>query len=229
MNYTELYNNIQSYCENTFPATFLASGGTVDTTAQINTFITQAEARIYNAVQFPALRKLVTGSTTTNNPYLSCPVDFLASYTIGVIDSSGSYAGLLEKDPSFLREAYPNGAAVGTPKYYTVRGPQSGDVRELTFALAPTPDAVYQMDLAYFYYPESITTVVGGRTWLGDNFDPVLLYGSLVEAATFMKSDADTIAQYTKQFQDAIVLAKRLGDGIEKADDYRRDVSRMRL
>jgi hypothetical protein len=227
MNYTTLYNTIQSYTENQFPDVFLANGSTVDATTQINTFITQAEQRIYNTVQFPSLRKNVTGVTSTGNKYLSCPADFLASYSLAVIDAVGAYEYLLNKDVNFIRQAYPQPTDTALPKYYALFGPTTTNdatpiiTNELSFILGPTPDAVYNVELHYYYYPESITTVASGQTWLGDNFDTVLLYGSLVEAYTFMKGEADVIAGYDMKYKEALALAKRLGDGMERQDAYR--------
>jgi hypothetical protein len=227
MNYTTLYNTIQSYTENQFPDVYLASGSTVSATTQINTFITQAEQRIYNSVQFPSIRKNVTGTATSGNKYVSCPADFLAVYSMAVIDATGAYEYLLNKDVNFIRQAYPTPTDTATPKYYALFGPQSADEKELTFILGPTPDAVYTLELHYYYYPESITTVSGGQTWLGDNFDSVLLYGSLVEAYTFMKGEADIIAGYDMKYKEALALAKRLGDGMERSDAYRSGQARV--
>jgi hypothetical protein len=221
MTYTELIAAIQSYTENIFPATELASGSTVSATEQLNTFITQAERRIYNTVQFPALRKNVTGSTTSSNKYLSCPSDFLAAYSMAVIDGTGAYEYLLNKDVNFIRAAYPTPTDTGLPKYYALFGPRSDNEDELTFILGPTPNAAYAVELHYFYYPESITIASDGRTWLGDNFDSVLLYGSLVEAYTFMKGEADLLALYDGKYKEALMMAKRLGDGMERGDAYR--------
>ena len=229
MNYTELFNTIQTYTENQFPETYLASGSAVSSTTQINTFITQAEQRIYNSVQFPSLRKNVTGVTSTGNKYLSCPADFLASYSLAVIDADDNYEYLLNKDVNFIRQAYPNTgvSSYGTPRYYALFGPTTSNdpspviTNELTFILGPTPDTVYDVELHYYYYPESITTAASGQTWLGDNFDSVLLYGSLVEAYTFMKGEADIIAGYNQKYMEALALAKRLGDGMERQDAYR--------
>ena len=227
MNYTTLYNTIQTYTENQFPDVYLASGSTVDATTQINTFITQAEQRIYNSVQFPSLRKNVTGVTSTGNKYLSCPSDFLSSYSLAVIDATGAYEYLLNKDVNFIRQAYPTPTDTAIPKYYALFGPTTTNdaspviTNELSFILGPTPDAVYDVELHYYYYPESITTASSGQTWLGDNFDSVLLYGSLVEAYTFMKGEADVIAGYDMKYKEALALAKRLGDGMERQDAYR--------
>lgn len=208
MNYTELVTAVSDYTENVF--------NTVD----MNTFIQQAEQRIYNTVQFPALRKNVTGSMTTNNKYLQCPLDFLATYSLAVIDpATGAYTYLLNKDVNFIREAYPSPTSTGAPKYYALFGPRSDAEKELTFILGPTPDAAYAAELHYFYYPTSIVTAT--NTWLGDNFDSVLLYGTLVEAYTFMKGEADMLQLYDTKYKEALGAAKRLGDGMERGDAYR--------
>jgi hypothetical protein len=227
MNYTTLYNTIQTYTENQFPDVYLASGSTVSATTQINMFITQAEQRIYNMIQFPSIRKNVTGTSTINNKYLSCPSDFLAVYSMAVIDALGNYEYLLNKDVNFIRQAYPKPTDTAIPKYYALFGPTTTNdaspvvTNELSFILGPTPDAAYSVELHYYYYPESITTVASGQTWLGDNFDSVLLYGSLVEAYTFMKGEQDIISLYDTKFKEALALAKRLGDGMERQDAYR--------
>jgi hypothetical protein len=206
------------------------SDGTVVTSAeQINRFIEQAEQRVYNSVQFPSLRKSVIGTLTSSNKYLQCPGDFLSSYSIAVIENYGTatetYHYLLNKDVNFIREAYPEtGAAYnGLPKYYSLFGPQYSNEAELAFILGPTPDAAYYAELHYYYYPTSITTgsVATNTTWLGDNFDSVLLYGSLVEAYTYMKGETDIIQLYDTKYKEALALAKRLGDGLERSDAYR--------
>lgn len=235
MNYSTLFMTLKGYLENEFPdvtfsdkdASTSSSAATLTSAEQINTFITQAEQRIYNAVQFPALRKNVLGSTTTNNKYLSCPSDFLAVYSMAVIDADDNYTYLLNKDVSFIRASYPNPNSTGTPAYYSLFGPLSTNEAELTFILGPTPDDVYSIELHYFYYPESITTTASGTTWLGDNLDSVLLYGSMVEGYTFMKGEPDIIAYYEKKYQEAMVIAKRLGDGMERRDTYRSGYERV--
>jgi len=225
MNYATLFTTIKGYLENEFPDTsFTGSSGsatTLTSAEQINTFITQAEQRIYNTVQFPALRKNVTGSTSANNKYLNCPNDFLAVYSLAVVDGSGAYNYLLNKDVNFIRESYPVPTDTGLPAYYALFGPVSTDESELTFILGPTPNSVYTMELHYFYYPESITVASSGYTWLSENFDPVLLYGSMVEAYTFMKGEPDMIAMYEKKYQESLAMAKRMGDGMERQDAYR--------
>lgn len=224
MNYTQLFDAIQSYTENNFPAFTLADSSTDTTTEQINRFIQQAEQRIYNTVQFPSLRKNVTGTTTQDNKYLSSPSDFLAVYSMAVIDG-GSYEYLLNKDVNYIRAAYPSPTDTGLPKYYALFGPTTTSdtppviTNELTFILGPTPNAAYSIELHYYYYPQSIVTA--STTWLGDNFDSVLLYGSLVEAYTYMKGESDMLNLYEAKYKEALSLAKRLGDGMERQDAYR--------
>jgi hypothetical protein len=213
--YAELVSAIKGYAENDFPAT----AGSFTSTDQLNTFIEQAEQRIFNSIQFPVIRKNVTGTTTSGNKYLATPVDFLSVFSIAVINSTtGAYDFLLNKDVNFIREAYPTPTDLGTPAYYAL-------FDENTFILGPTPDSNYSTELHYFYYPESIVTA--GTSWLGDNFDSVLLYASLLEAAAFMKSDPDTIKNYTDRYNEALLLAKRLGDGLNRSDAYRSGQSRM--
>ena len=219
MNYTELSTAIQNYAENT-ESNFVA---------EIPVFVQQAEQRIYNSIQFPSLRKNVTGVTSANNKYVSAPDDFLAVYSLAVVTDvtgsnldTGTYEYLLNKDVNFIRQAYPTPNDTGVPRYYALFGPTvSGSTitNELSFILGPTPDAVYDVELHYYYYPESIVTA--NTTWLGDNFDSVLLYGSLVEAYTYMKGEQDMMQLYNTKFMEALALAKRLGDGMERQDAYR--------
>jgi len=295
MNYVTLYQTIQNYAENT-EALFVSS---------IPTFVQQAEERIFNMIQFPSLRKNVTGVTSPANQYLACPNDFLATYSLAVSTSDG-YEYLLNKDVNFIRQAYPKTTDTGIPKYYALFGPQYTQPNELSFILGPTPNSVYTMELHYFFYPASIVqgivttlgaitggtlysngtyanvpltggsgagaiatiTVAGGivttvtltnggnfyvvgdslsfsassigtgtgsgfsipvtavnnatgTSWLGDNFDPVLLYGAMREALIFMKGEQDMVEYYEKKFTEAVSLAKRLGDGLERGDAYR--------
>lgn len=213
MNYTQLVAEIQSYTENQFA------------TDDINTFIKQAEQRIYNTIQFPSLRKNVTGATYGNNKYLSAPNDFLSVFSMAVVDGTGAYSYLLNKDVNFIREAYPVPTDTGLPQYYALFGPTTTNAAtpvittELSFILGPTPDAAYVIELHYYYYPESIVTA--GTSWLGDNFDSVLFYGSLLEAYTYMKGEADVYTAYQKRYDEALAMAKRLGDGLERGDAYR--------
>lgn len=190
-------------------------------------FVRQAEQRIYNSVQFPSLRKNVTGNTTGSNKYLACPSDFLAVYSMAVVDGTGRYEYLLNKDVNFIRQAYPAPTSTGLPRYYALFGSQSNDANELTFILGPTPDAAYSVELHYFYYPESIVTA--GTSWLGDNLDSVLLYGSLVEAYTYMKGEPDMVKLYNDKYVEAVALAKRLGDGMERQDAYRSGQVRVQV
>jgi hypothetical protein len=231
MTYTELVAAIQSYTENQFPTTYLANSSTVSSTTQINLLITQAEQRIYNSVQFPSIRKNQYSLITANNKYVSLPSDFLAVYSLALVTGvtsgnldTGTFEYLLNKDANFIRQAYPTPNSTGAPKYYALFGPtivSSAITNELSLILGPTPDAAYYVELHYYYYPESITTVASGQTWLGDNFDTVLLYGSLVEAYTYMKGEADIIGLYDTKYKEALALAKRLGDGMERQDAYR--------
>jgi hypothetical protein len=280
MNYTQLKTAIEDYTQN-YETTFIAN---------LPVFVTQAEQRIYNSVQFPSIRKNVTGILTANNKYLSCPNDYLSTYSLaiynlatptgsgssgassitvssnagivlgqyvtgtgigtgayvvaisnttislsvvnsgavsGVLTFQGEYLYLLNKDVNFIRQAYPGPTATGIPQYYALFGPTttSGSTptitNELTFILGPTPDTSYYAELHYYYYPESISVAASGTTWLGDNFDTVLLYASLVEAYTFMKGEADMMTLYNTKFMEALALAKRLGDGLERQDAYR--------
>lgn len=307
MNYTQLVTAVSDYTENTFP------------TADMNTFIRQAEQRIYNSVQFPSLRKNVTGATTANNKYISCPNDFLSAYSFAVVDASGNYEYLLNKDVNFIRQAYPNPNDTAFPKYYAIFGPTTSTAtppaltNELSLILGPTPDAGYTVELHYYFYPESIvqtpitstSAVVGGSgytngtyynvaltggagsgatatvvvasgvvtsvvvdnpgsmyvvndslsfaassvggtgsgasftvtsvgnadgtTWLGDNFDSVLLYGTIVEAYTYMKGEVDLGTAYNVKYKEALDLAKRLGDGLERGDAYRDGQTKIKV
>jgi len=277
MNYTQLAQSIQDYTQN-YETTFVE---------YIPTFIEQAEQRIYNTIQFPSLRKNVTGPLTQYNQYLSLPSDFLAVYSLaiyqntsttatgtsgtytitiasntnvavgqivsgtgipngatvtningliitlnlaltgnvsGTIIFQGSYLYLINKDVNFLRETYGNPISYGTPQYYALFGPTvsgSSITTNLTVMMGPTPDTNYNAELHYYYYPQSITTTSDGTSWLGQNFDTVLLYGSLVEAYTFMKGEADMVKLYSDRYTEALALAKRLGDGMERTDAYR--------
>jgi hypothetical protein len=211
MTYAQLVTAVQDYTQNTF-----------DTTT-INTMIQQAEQRIYNTVQLASLRKNVTGVLSSGNKYLACPVDFLSVYSLAIYPASGSgdYLYLLNKDVNFIRDAYPNPASTGKPKHYAIFGPQSTNVNELSFILGPTPDANYNAELHYFYIPESIVTA--STSWLGDNFDSALLYGTLCEAGVYMKSAPDDgmYKMYQERYVQAIALLKNLGDGKQRMDAYR--------
>jgi hypothetical protein len=216
MNYTQLTAAIKGYAENSFPDTV----GSFTSADQIATFVKMAEQRIYNMVQLPALRKNVTGTMTSGNKYLACPSDWLSTFSLAVINSANEYNYLLNKDVNFIRAAYPDtdAAFYGEPEYYA-------QFDQNTFILGPTPNANYAVELHYFYYPDSIVTA--GTSWLGDNFDSVLLYGALLEAAAFMKSDPDTIAFYKQRYDEAMNELKQLGDGKNRQDAYRSGQFRM--
>ena len=318
MTYNELFIAVKDYLQNDFPTntwTNIAGADVIssDGTEQINLFIRQAEERIYNSVQIPALRKNVTGITTSGNKYLSCPTDFLSVFSMAVIDGDGNYEYLLNKDVNFIRAAYPSPNDTGLPRYYALFGPTVASniiSDELSFILGPTPDDNYDVELHYYYYPESIiqspVTLLGaitsggsgyvngtyynvpltngtgngasanivisggavtsvtltnggalytvgnslsvgfsaglgfsvpvvtvgnhnGRTWLGDSYSPVLLYGTLVEAYTFLKGDADLIGLYDKKYQEALSQLNRLGTGLERGDAYRDGQARIKV
>ena len=201
MTYTELKTNIADICENSF------------TDAQLALFTEQAEQKIYSAVQIPALRKNVTGRTQASNQYLTVPItDFLYTYSLAVIDSSGSFTYLLNKDVNFIREAYPISSTTGLPKHYAY-------FSQTSFLLGPTPTDVYDVELHYGYYPESIVTA--NTTWLGTEFDTALLNGALVEAIRFLKGEQDMVAMYNDLYMQSLILLKNLGDGKLREDTYR--------
>ena len=210
MNYAALASAIKAYTENAFPDT--AGAGGLSSTSQINTFIREAEQRIFNTVQLLDLRKNVMGSISAGNKYLTVPTDWLANFSLAVIDGTGAYNYLLNKDVNFIRESFPSPSDTGIPQYYSFFDKNS-------YILGPTPDVDYSVELHYFYYPQSI--VDAGTSWLGDNFDSVLLYGSLLEAYTFMKGEADVIAGYQKRYDEALALLKELGEGKNRQDMYR--------
>ena len=217
MNYADLFKTIKGYVENDFPNTsWTDSAGTgtatLTSTEQINTFIKEAEQRIFNTVQLLDLRKNVTGNVTSGNKYLTVPADWLANFSLAVIDGDGNYEYLLNKDVSFIRQSFPNPSDTGLPYCYAY-------FDENSFILGPTPDDNYDVELHYFYYPESI--VDAGTSWLGDNFDSALLYGALLEAYTFMKGEADVMAEYQKRYDEAMAMLKQLGEGKNRQDMYR--------
>jgi hypothetical protein len=226
VNYTTLFDTIQGYVENDFPDTTVnASSGSGTSTytskEQIDTFIQQAEQRIYNSVQILALRKNVTGQATANNKYLSTPADWLANFSLAVIDPiTGEYDYLLNKDVNYIRQAFPFPAVSGKPTHYAY-------FDEDSYILGPTPDADYVMELHYFYYPQSI--VVAGSSWLGDNFDSVLLYGSLLEAYTFMKGEPDVIKNYIARYNESLAMLKQLSEGKNRQDMYRTQQARYQV
>ena len=202
MTYSELVAAVNSYAENQF------------TTTDVNNFIQQAEQRIYNTVQLPDIHRNQTGNTTTGNKYLTTPTDWLSTFSLAVIDSDNQYTYLLNKDVNFIRESFPDidAAYYGKPEYYAI-------FDENTFILAPTPDDDYTVELHYYYYPESIVTA--GTSWLGDNFDSALFYGTLLEAATYLKDEGDIIQNYNQRYLEAMALLKQLGDGKNRRDSYR--------
>jgi hypothetical protein len=188
----------------------------------MDTFIRQAEQRIFNVAQPANQRKNVTGSLTSGNKYLNCPEDFFSVYSLAIYPAAGgAYEYLLDKDVNFIRQAYPNPATTGKPKHYAIFGPLSGNQDELTFIVGPTPDTTYNAELHYYAYPESIVDAADGRTWLGDNFDSVLLYGTMNEALTYMKGEPDMIKLYQDRYVQAIALYKNLADGKQRGDAYR--------
>lgn len=210
MTYDELVTAVNDYCENNFA------------TSDMDTFIRQAEQRIFNVAQPSNQRKNVTGSLTQGNKYLTCPDDFLSVYSLAIFSASGGdYLYLLNKDVNFMREAYPNPATQSKPKHYAIFGPQSNNEDELTFMVGPTPDQSYSAELHYYAYPESIVDAANGRSWLGDNFDPALLYGTMCEALVYMKGDPDMLKLYQDRYVQAIALYKNLADGKQRGDAYR--------
>jgi hypothetical protein len=214
MLYTELCINIEDTCENAFTA------------SQLAVFCTQAEQKIYNSVQLPALRKNVTGTLTIGSQYLSAPLDFLSAFSLAIIDPvTGAFSYLLDKDANFIREAYPIPSDLATPRYYALFGPRSNAPSELSLIVGPTPDAAYVAELHYYFYPESIVTA--GSTWLGDNFDSALLNGALVEAIRFMKGDAEMVKLYGDMYLQSLALLKTLGDGKQRQDAYRSGQARI--
>lgn len=217
MNYTELFETIKSYTENDFPNTSWtdsAGTGTITSTSteQVNTFIKQAEQRIYNTVELLVVWKSATGTVTSGNPYLATPADWLANFSLAVIDGSGNYEYLINKDVNFIRASYPNPTDTGFPVHYAFFDND-------TFLLGPTPNGNYSYELLYYYYPESIVTA--GTSWLGDNFDSVLLYGALLEAYTFMKGEEDVMKAYQARYNEGLALLRQLGEGKNRQDVYR--------
>ena len=221
MNYATLFQTIQAYCENDFPDTVVSTTSATNTDfltkSQIDTFIQQAEQRVFNSVQIPDLRKNVTGNCTSGNKYLSVPSDWLANFSLARIDADGTQEFLLNKDVEFIRSCYPSPSDTGPPRYYAIFDQNS-------YILGPTPDASYSMELHYFYYPQSI--VVAGTSWLGDKFDSVLLYGSLLEAYTFMKGEQDVQTTYLARYGEALAMLKQLGEGKNRQDMYRTQQAR---
>jgi hypothetical protein len=211
MDYAALVDAIKAYAENDFPDTV----GTSDLTSaeQVAIFVRQAEQRVYNSVQLLAERNTETLTTTLNDPYLEVPEGWLSNFSMAAIDpDTGEYTYLLNKDVNFLRESYPDPTDTGAPQYYAYYD-------NTQYILAPTPNDTYDVEVIYYKYPESIVTA--DNTWLGDNFDSVLLYGSLLEAYTYMKGEADVIAEYQKRYDDALDQLKQLAVGKNRQDTYR--------
>jgi hypothetical protein len=200
VNYTELKANVEDICEQTFTAD------------QHAMFAEQAEQKIYTSVDLPALRKNQTGALTSGNKYLTMPTGMLYIYSLAVIDGSGDYEYLLNKDVNFIREAYPGPSSTGQPKHYAI-------FDQTSLIVGPTPDTGYSVEMHFSYYPESIVTA--GTTWLGEEFDSALLNGALVEAIRFQKGEADMVALYEKMYVQALALLKNLGDGKLRSDAYR--------
>ena len=197
----------------------------------MDTMIRQAEQRIFNSVQVAYFRKNVLGVLADGNKYLSAPDDFLSPYSLAVIENYGTalerYTYLLNKDVNFIREAYPTPDDAGLPKHYAIFGPTTTGggspaiTNELSFILGPTPDANYKVELHYYNYPESIVDSADGHSWLGDNFDIALFCGTMMEAITYMKGEADLISLYRDRYDSSMFLLKNLGDGKQRMDAYR--------
>jgi hypothetical protein len=210
MTYDELVVAVTNYCETTF------------TTVDMDTFIRQAEQRIYNVAQPANQRTSITGTITANNKYLACPDDFISVFSLAIYPAAGgAYTYLLDKDVNFMREAYPTPTETGTPRHYALFGPQSADAKELTFILGPTPDTAYSTELHYFAYPQSIVDSPTGRTWLGDNFDTVLFYGTLCETLVYMRQEVDMVKLVNDRYLQAVALYKNMADGKQRGDAYR--------
>jgi hypothetical protein len=211
VNYSALVTLIQDYCEST-ESSFVSN---------IPTFVQLAEERIYNSVQIPAIRKNVTGTMTASFQYFSLPSDWLSTFSLAVIDpTTGDYEYLLNKDVNFIRASYPPPNSTGKPKYYAIWD-------DASMILGPTPDLAYTAELHYYYYPASIVTA--GTSWVGDNFETVLLYGSLREAYTYLKGEQDMMQYYDQKYQEAVAQLKRLGDGLDRQDAYRSGQVRVQV
>jgi hypothetical protein len=209
VNYSQLSTLIQEYCEST-EQSFVAN---------IPTFVQVAEERIYNTVQIPAIRKNVTATMGIGNKYMSLPSDWLSTFSLAVFNpSNNEYTYLLNKDVNFIRQAYPDADDTGRPEYYAIWDAD-------TMILGPAPDIAYTAELHYYYYPVSIVTA--GTSWLGTNFESVLLYGSLREAYTYLKGEGDMMQNYEAKYQEALAQLKRLGDGLDRQDAYRSGQARI--
>jgi hypothetical protein len=208
MNYATLVALLQDYTQNS----------STEFVAAIPDIVKLAEDRIYQSVQIPALKRNATSNFGFNNKYLATPNDFLAAYSMAVKSASGVYSYMLEKEVGYINEAFPNPAVTGIPRYYAL-------FNESSFVVAPTPNAVLDVELHYFYEPPSIVTV--GTSWLGDNTESVLFYGALVEAYTYMKGEADLTALYRQRYDEALGRLKNLGEGMDKRDSFRIDLPRI--
>jgi len=207
--FAELKTAIQDYTDNT-ETTFVN---------HLSDFIKGAEDRIFKNVDLELFRKNVTSSLTASDKFLTIPSDYLASFSLQ-ITTSGSEDILLQKDVNFLQEAFPTSASTGVPRFYGVF-----DVNN--FILAPTPNSNYAVELHYYYKPTSLTAGVdSGTTWISTNAPFALLYGSLVEAYTYMKGEADMMQQYEKRFTDQLMRLKDLGEARENEDAYRAGLPR---
>mgnify|MGYP001240830907 FL=1 len=204
--YTTLKTAIQDYLEST-ESSFVTN---------LPTFITTAEERIFKNVQLDDFRKNQVGNLTASGTYLECPTDYLAPFSLAVIDSSSNYNYLLLKQVSFIRDFTPNASTTGLPKYYA-------EFDDNTFIVAPTPDSTYEVELHYYYRPASLTTTTGNETtWLSKNAPNAILYGSLVEACTYLKN-YEAIPAYESKFQEALLGLKNLGEAKSTRDQYRYD------
>jgi hypothetical protein len=207
MNYSELVQAVKDYTEN-------------EETSFVNNipvFVRQTEERLNRSVIMPEMRKTSQGTLTQANRFLTKPSDFLAVFSLAVLDASSNYSYLLPKDVNFIREAYPAVATQGFPKYY-------GHFSDGSVIVAPTPDAAYTVQLAYYYDPVSIVTA--GTSWYGDNAETALLYGTLIEAYTYMKGEQDLIQLYEKRYTEALQQLYILGEGRLRRDTYRNNEPR---
>lgn len=215
MLYADLVARVSDTTENTFD------------TAVMDNFIRQAEVRIYQTVQLANLRKDASGTLSIGTPTVNCPTDLLSVYSVALVDAGGSWNFLLNKDINFIREAYPNPNATGTPRHYALTSPATGSDLTLRLTFGPTPSAALTYQIAYSYRPESIVTA--GQTWLGDHFDNALFNGTLVEAARYMKAEQDIVKMYDDMYLQSIALLKNLGDGKQRQDTYRSGQVRVQV
>ena len=214
MNYTELKQAILDYVE----------AGDAAFVDNVPNFVRATEQATYNVAQVPASRRAVTLTLGAGEKYLPLPSDFLSAFSVASVGADGGYQYLVEKDVNYIREAYPSPTDTGAPAHYALFGPQIPDApspgpADMELFFGPTPDDDYGIELHYYAYPESIVTA--GTTWLGNNFDTVLLYGSLLEANMFIKGDDDMTKMYKAKFDDALAKLKVLVDGKNRRDAYR--------